>query len=249
MNAETAKIAALAPDWVKRERRRELRFWGSLVVAIVAIAGATYAVVVNKEQDTQITRIEPKVTRLEQTPCAKDATSRACQKLRAEVEKAAGIQVTCIPFRRAGYLCPRPGSELAKQQASGGGDAQQTGSTGHQQPSPSPGGGGGNGPGKGREHGSPGPGHGGSDQPSAPASTGSAPPSSPPASSSSPGSSEGAGRSEESSAGSAAGKAVESTGGTAAGVVKETGETVNHAVGTTVERAGRGVDCVVGAIC
>ena len=163
MNAETAKIAALAPDWVKRERRRELRFWGSLVVAIIAIAGATYAVVVNKEQDTQITRIEPKVTKLEQTPCAKDATSRACQKLRAEVEMAAGIQVTCIPFRRAGYLCPRPGSELAERQASVGGDAQQTGSTGHQQPSPSPSGGGGSGTeaGKGGGHGSPSPSSGG----------------------------------------------------------------------------------------
>jgi hypothetical protein len=150
VNAEMAKIATLDPDWVKRERRRELRFWGSLVVAIIAIAGATYAVVVNKEQATQITRIEPKVTKLEQTPCAKDATSEACQKLRAEVEKAAGVVVTCIPFRRAGYPCPRPGSDLAEEQAQGG-DAQQTGSTGHQQPSPSPSGGGGNGTGAGKD--------------------------------------------------------------------------------------------------
>jgi hypothetical protein len=58
-----------------------------------------------------------------------------------------------------------------------GGDALQTGSTGHQQPSPSPSGGGGTGTeaGKGGGHGSPAPGSGGSGGPSAPAGGGSDP--------------------------------------------------------------------------
>ncbi len=248
MNADTAKLATLAPDWVKRERRRELRFWGSLVVAIVAIAGATYAVVVNKEQDTQITRIEPKVTKLEQTPCAKDATSRACQKLRAEVEQAAGIQVTCIPFRRAGYLCPRPGSELANQQASVGGDAQQPGSIGHQQPSPSPSGGGGSGTeaDKGGGHGSPAPGHGGSGGPAAPAGSGSAPAPAPTSSGSS-------GQQStavpppvaEEHADHPLPEAVEATGKAVGGVVEKAG----GAAQGVVEGVGKTGDCLLRGGC
>jgi hypothetical protein len=111
-----AKVAELDPAWVRGERRREFRFWASLAVAMIAIAGATWAVVVNKEQDTQITRIEPKVTKLEQTPCAKDPTGPECQTMRAEVERAASLYVTCIPIIKAGYLCPKPGSRAAERQ-------------------------------------------------------------------------------------------------------------------------------------
>lgn len=226
MNAEMAKIATLDPEWVKREHRRELRFWGSLIVAIIAIAGATYAVVVNKEQATQITRIEPKVTKLEQTPCAKDATSTACQKLRAEVEKAAGVDVTCIPFRLAGYLCPRPGSVLAEEQARGGGDALQTGSTGHQHPSSSSKGGGGNGKG--------GVGKGGSGGGSA-SPKGGAPPNP-----EHPGPNEGA-KPQQGTLPST----VEATGNAAAEVVEKAGEAVQG----TVEGVGDAAGCVVRGSC
>lgn len=237
MNAEMAKIATLDPDWVKREHRRELRFWGSLIVAIIAIAGATYAVVVNNEQATQITRIEPKVTKLEQTPCAKDATSRACQKLRAEVEKAAGVDVTCIPFRLAGYLCPRPGSVLAERQARGGGDALQAGSTGHQHPSPSSKGGGGNGKG--------GVGKGGGEGPTSPGKGGSGGGSAPPGAG-------GEGNPSPEHPAPPANEAPKSQQGILPSTVEAAGEVVGEAgeaVQATVEGVGDAAGCVVRGSC
>lgn len=70
---------------------------------------------------------------------------------------------------------PIPEREAPKYGGARGGDALQTGSTGHQQPTPSPSGGGGNGTeaGKGGGHGPPASGHGGSGGPSAPANGGS----------------------------------------------------------------------------
>jgi hypothetical protein len=103
-----ARVAELDPEYVKRERRREIRFWTSLVIAILAIAGATWAVVVNSEQGDQITRI---------TACEHDAASAACQKVRREGAKAQSLATVCIYFKQAGYPCPKPGSTAAERQA------------------------------------------------------------------------------------------------------------------------------------
>ncbi len=109
MNALHAQIADLDPDWVKREHRREIRFWVSLGVAILAIAAATWAVVKNGEQDRQITQVQ-------HSACEVDAGGRECQKTRRESSRAANIATTCIPFWKAGYRCPKPGSPAAERE-------------------------------------------------------------------------------------------------------------------------------------
>lgn len=133
---------------------------------------------------------------------------------------------------------PNPSKSI---QGSGqlGGDALQTGSTGHQQPGPSTGGHGNSGGvgGGGRE---PHPSHGGSGGPSGPAGGGSSPAPAPP-------SNQGGGQrssvpppvAEEHAdhpLPEGAGKAVESIGASVGGVVKETGEGVNSGV----EGVGKG---------
>jgi len=104
MNAALRKVATLDPEYVKRERRREIRFWGSLFLAFVAIAGATWAVVVNGRQDTQLTRIE-------QSACAEDPAGRKCAELRAEIAEAEPLRNPCISHQRVegtkGRNCPR----------------------------------------------------------------------------------------------------------------------------------------------
>lgn len=136
MNAQMAKVAELDPEYVKRERRREIRFWGALGLAIIAIFGATWAVVVNTRQDSTITRL---------SQCEQNAQSAACQDLRERAAKAQTLAVACITLEQAGYPCPKPGSDAAKAvHAAGdnptrhqGGDAPSTGTSPGSQPGPS----------------------------------------------------------------------------------------------------------------
>ena len=97
------------PDWVKREHRREIRFWVSLGVAILAIAAATWAVVKNGEQDRQITQVQ-------HSACEVDAGGRECQRSKRESSRAANLATTCIAFWKAGYPCPKPDSRAAQRQ-------------------------------------------------------------------------------------------------------------------------------------
>lgn len=86
----------------------EIGVIAAVVIACAAIAGATVSFVTSQDAVTRVTKIE-------QTPCGKNPSGGACQKLRAEVEQAAGVGVTCVPFHKAGYVCPKPGSPLAKE--------------------------------------------------------------------------------------------------------------------------------------
>lgn len=120
-----AKVVELDPDWAKKERRSELRFWAALAAAIIAIGIGTWAAIVNGEQGNEITQIQ-------HSACQTHPAGEECQKAKAASSRAASVATTCISFRIAGYPCPKPGSAVAK-----GGDAESTPThTGSSQPGP-----------------------------------------------------------------------------------------------------------------
>jgi hypothetical protein len=99
---------------VTRARRARILFVlaiaGICLTAIAALAGAIVANVVNAQQDSKITRVE------RNSACEVDANSHACQQIKRESAKAASLYTTCIPFFKAGYPCPKPGSKAAERE-------------------------------------------------------------------------------------------------------------------------------------
>jgi hypothetical protein len=141
------EAAVIDPDYFKAERSQTRRFWGSLAVAIVAIVAATYAAVETHQNSTEITQIQ-------HSACQVEPAGRECQEAKRESSQAASIATTCIPFFKAGYPCPKPGSTAAERQArrqgqAGSGSAQElnSGSDGGEAPGP---GGSGEGPAPGK---------------------------------------------------------------------------------------------------
>lgn len=137
------------PGFLRARRREKILLFGVAGLAILAVIFAVGAVVGTIHNETRITRLQPRVTRIEKTPCAQNPSGRACQRLRAEVERQANQRVTCIPLEKAGYPCPRHGAEFqttggkasSTTGGAGGGDAQQQPSSkGHQEPGPHKGG-------------------------------------------------------------------------------------------------------------
>jgi hypothetical protein len=117
------EAAAIDPDYFKAERKQTRRFWGSLVIAIVAIVAATYAAVGTRQNSTEITQIQ-------HSACQVEPAGRECQQAKRESSQAASIATTCIPFFKAGYPCPKPGSTAAERQSrrqgqAGSGSAQE----------------------------------------------------------------------------------------------------------------------------
>lgn len=117
------KAAAIDPAYFKAERRQTRRFWGSLLMAIVSIIGATYAAVETHQNSTEITQIQ-------HSACQVEPAGHECQQAKRESSRAASIATTCIPFFKAGYPCPKPGSTAAERQArrkgqAGSGAAQE----------------------------------------------------------------------------------------------------------------------------
>ena len=150
------KAAAIDPAYFKAERRQTRRFWGSLLMAIVSIIGATYAAVETHQNSTEITQIQ-------HSACQVEPAGHECQQAKRESSRAASIATTCIPFFKAGYPCPKPGSTAAERQArrkgqAGSGAAQELNS----------GSGGGGAPTSGGSGEAPAPGKGGDSSPSAP---------------------------------------------------------------------------------
>lgn len=125
-------VPPLDAAYAKRDRKEARRFWGSLIVAILAIAGTTYAIVSTHEVKTEVTQIQ-------HSACAANPAGHECQEIKAESDRKQPVKFACIPFHRVGYACPKPGSKAAKRLASGGG-ASQPGSTGSQPSGPSSGG-------------------------------------------------------------------------------------------------------------
>lgn len=115
MNDALREAALVDPEWAREEARKRAVLIAVTAGAVIAIAIGIVALIVGVHNETRVTNIEPRVTKIEHTPCAKNATSKECQALRAKVERAANLYVTCLPFLKAGYPCPKPGSEAAQR--------------------------------------------------------------------------------------------------------------------------------------
>jgi hypothetical protein len=94
-----------------------------LALATLCVGGAIFAIIVNFGQEARITRVE-------HSACQKDAASHECQQTKREAARAANLVTTCIPFWKAGYPCPKPGSTAAQRQVrrqaqAGSGSAQR----------------------------------------------------------------------------------------------------------------------------
>lgn len=81
-----------------RRVRTGLR-WGRLAIAALAI-GLLYVVVVNFQQGTTIVKQGDTITKLQQSPCQKNAAGKECASIRAEVARKEPIANPCISAER-----------------------------------------------------------------------------------------------------------------------------------------------------
>jgi hypothetical protein len=109
MNKLLTRVAEVDPDFAKSLRRNQILSYAFAFVAILAIAGAAWAVGVNFNQSSDITRVQ-------HSACQVDAAGQECQQTKREAARAANLVTTCIPFWKAGYPCPKPGSTAAQRQ-------------------------------------------------------------------------------------------------------------------------------------
>jgi hypothetical protein len=110
MNDALREAARVDPDWAKKEARRQFVLKATVAGTLLALAIGAVSFVLSYHDAERITRVE-------QSACQVDAAGRECQKTKAEASRAASIAVTCIPFFRAGYPCPKPGSTAAQRQS------------------------------------------------------------------------------------------------------------------------------------
>jgi hypothetical protein len=111
---------------VSRARRGRAVFVG--LFALVCFGGIAWAIVVNFQQDTKITKVE-------RSACAQAPASRECQKVKRRSDRQRSIADTCIAFWKVGYRCPAPSSGISVPPR--GGDALQPAPAG-QLPAPAP---------------------------------------------------------------------------------------------------------------
>lgn len=159
------EIADQDPGFVRSVKRLRTASWIFGVALGVALAVAIFSLTLGLHNETRITKNETRVTKVEKSACAEaqehphDVKAIAeCQSVRASAERLANKIVNCIPFWRAGYRCPLPGSPLAEEvavaateaatgarettppsrapSASGGGDATTSPYTGSSQGGP-----------------------------------------------------------------------------------------------------------------
>jgi len=110
---------------VSRAKRGRLLFIAVIIIlCVLLIGGVIYSIVVNVQQDTKITQVQ-------HSACEVDAAGRECQQTRRESSRAANLATTCIVFWKAGYPCPKPGSEAARK-----GVVADSGNSPSGQPSP-----------------------------------------------------------------------------------------------------------------
>jgi hypothetical protein len=177
MNDALREAEAVDPKWARSEQRKLWLLKGITAAVLLALAVGTLSFVLGLNNRAEITHVEKTV---EHSACQVAPAGGECQKAKAESAEAANLRVTCIPFFKAGYPCPKPGSTAASRQSRRqtrrahpiqGGGANSSPSTGHSQPAPGDGGIG--------DHGSPDsggaplPGNGGSHAPPAPGNSGS----------------------------------------------------------------------------
>lgn len=129
-----AHVAREDPEFARSVRRMRSASWVFGIAVVIALVFGIWAVVVNSQQDTRITRVERR------SACEEDPTSFQCQHTKQEASRAASIYTNCISFRAVGYPCPKPGSGITvKPSEEGGGALQQPSNTAPQQPGPEPG--------------------------------------------------------------------------------------------------------------
>lgn len=127
MNDALKEAAAVDPEWAKKEGRRLLILKLTVAGVLVALAVGSVSFVLGVHNSSEITEVR---TRVEHSACQENAAGRECQKTKLEAERAANLQVTCAPFFKAGYPCPKPGSTAAQRQVrrqaqAGSGSAEQ----------------------------------------------------------------------------------------------------------------------------
>ncbi|HXS32235.1 MAG TPA: hypothetical protein VN758_00505 [Solirubrobacterales bacterium] len=108
---------------VSRARRGRTIFVGLFI--LLCLSGIAYAIVVNFQQDTKITKVE-------RSACAQAPASRECQKVKRRSDRQRSIADTCIAFWKVGYRCPAPSSGISAPAR--GGDALQPAPAGQQPP-------------------------------------------------------------------------------------------------------------------
>jgi hypothetical protein len=117
---------------LRKEKRERLVVRAVAGISIFALGGAVWAVVGTAQNTKEITQIQ-------HSACQVDPAGRECQQTKREASLASNLAVTCIPFAKAGYPCPKPGSTVAKRHSKG--VTPSTGTSPHSQPPPSSGGG------------------------------------------------------------------------------------------------------------
>lgn len=108
MNDALRQAASVDPEWAKKEQRRQWLVKVTVAGTLVALAVGAIAFVVGVRNSTEITKVE-------HSACKVEPAGQECQQTKAESSRAANLQVTCIPFFKAGYPCPKPGSTSASR--------------------------------------------------------------------------------------------------------------------------------------
>jgi hypothetical protein len=110
MNDALREAARVDPEWAKKEARRQF-------ILKVTVAGTLLALAIGAVSFVLSYHDAERITHVEQSACQVDAKGHECQQTKAESSRAASIATTCIPFFKAGYPCPKPGSSAAERQA------------------------------------------------------------------------------------------------------------------------------------
>ena len=104
MNQQIAQLQDSDPEFARTLKRLRVASYG-LAAAIVLAAGlGLWAVVVNSEQATQITKIQ-------KTPCTLDAEGKACTTIKERIARHGSLKNPCIEHQRVegtkGRNCPQ----------------------------------------------------------------------------------------------------------------------------------------------
>lgn len=112
MNDLFAEAATVDPEWARKEARRI--FWIKVLtpITILAIIGATAALVIGVHNDTRLTRVEHSACAQAFTSGRPDKKAEAlCAVVRAETARHEPIENPCISYQRVtgeqGANCPR----------------------------------------------------------------------------------------------------------------------------------------------
>lgn len=172
MNQQIAQLQDSDPEFARTLKRLRAASYGLAAAIILAAALGLWAVVVNSEQATQITKIQ-------KTPCTLNPEGKACSTIKERIARHGSLKNPCIEHQRVegtkGRNCPHfyvPPSQRQLQAKPESIQGSQQG--GEDQPAPSPAGSpGGASPPKTGSHKAPAPQHPGSKAPPAPPSPGS----------------------------------------------------------------------------